>query len=157
MLLTLTLYGIPCTLYTLKCWNGLDFISAPFDGGINPTFSKLSWKGDTPFRTALEFQIRTAPTRQQLDNRPWQGPNGPKSFYQKSPAVLDSFPKRFRWIQYKASLISPASANSPVLRSVSISFNWCTISWKYRVVIDGMGFKIVVFGRKAGENFEWCQ
>ena len=100
-----------------------DFISAPFDGGINPTFSKLSWKGDTPFRTALEFQIRTAPTRQQLDNRPWQGPNGPKSFYQKSPAVLDSFPKRFRWIQYKASLISPASANSPVLRSVSISFN----------------------------------
>ena len=98
-----------------------DFISPPFDGGPNVRFSSLSWEGDTPFRSALEFQVRVATTRSGLATTPWRGPQGPKSFYQETPARLDGLPEGARWIQYKASLISPDSANSPILRSVSVT------------------------------------
>ena len=87
-----------------------------------PSFSTLAWKGDTPWRTGLEFQLRAAETRQGLADAPWQGPKGPDSFYRTSPARIDGLPQKARWIQYKASLISPDSANSPVLRSVSVGY-----------------------------------
>ena len=99
-----------------------DFISPAFDGGPGAVFSTLAWKGDTPWRTGLEFQLRAAETRQGLDSAPWQGPRGPDSFYRNSPAGIEGLLPKTRWIQYKASLISPDSANSPVLRSVSVGY-----------------------------------
>ncbi len=99
-----------------------DYISPPFDGGPQARFSTLAWTGETPFRTALEFQLRAAPTRQELTAAPWQGPRGTQSFYRTSPAEIEGLPKNARWIQYKASLISPNSANSPLLRSVSVRY-----------------------------------
>ena len=99
-----------------------DFISPAFDAGPKPVFSTLTWKGDTPSRTGLEFQLRAAETRQGLDAAPWQGPRGPDSFYRTSPARIAGLPPKTRWIQYRASLISPDSANSPVLRSVSVGY-----------------------------------
>ncbi len=99
-----------------------DFISPPFDGGPQASFSTLTWTGDTPFRTALEFQLRVASTRQGLATASWQGPQGPQSYYGTSPAAIEGLPENVRWIQYKASLISPDSANSPILRSVSIAY-----------------------------------
>ena len=99
-----------------------DFISPAFDGGPRGVFSTLAWKGDTPWRTGLEFQLRAAETRQGLADAPWQGPKGPHSFYRTSPSGIEGLPKAARWIQYKASLISPDSANSPVLRSVSVGY-----------------------------------
>ena len=99
-----------------------DFISPAFDAGPKPVFSTLAWKGDTPWRTGLEFQLRAAETRQGLDAAPWQGPQGRDSFYRTSPAGIEGLPQKARWIQYKASLISPDSANSPVLRSVSVGY-----------------------------------
>lgn len=99
-----------------------DFISPAFDAGPGAVFSTLKWKGDTPWRTGLEFQLRAAETRQGLDAAPWQGPRGPDSFYRTSPAGIEGLPQTARWIQYKASLTSPDSANSPVLRSVSVGY-----------------------------------
>ena len=99
-----------------------DFTSPAFDAGPQAIFSTLAWEGDTPWRTGLEFQIRAAKTRQELTSAPWQGPQGPNSFYQTSPSRIEGLPQKARWIQYKASLISPDSANSPALRSVSIGY-----------------------------------
>ncbi len=99
-----------------------DFISPAFDAGPGAVFSTLTWKGDTPWRTGLEFQLRAAETRQSLDAAPWQGPQGRDSFYRTSPAGIEGLPQKARWIQYKASLISPDSANSPVLRSVTVGY-----------------------------------
>lgn len=99
-----------------------DYISTAFDAGLEAPFERLTWKAETPFRTRVEFQIRTAGTREDLASVAWRGPKGPNSFYRTSPSKLLRMPREGRWIQYKATLISPDSANSPVLHSVSVEY-----------------------------------
>ena len=100
-----------------------DYISPPFEAPTDSRFARLDWEGDTPFRTGLEFQLRAAQTREALTSAPWLGPQGEKSYYREAGAVLLDLPRSARWIQYKASLISPDSVNSPVLRSVSVYYH----------------------------------
>ena len=99
-----------------------DYISAPFKGGPNAQYESISWQAQTPFRTRIEFQIRTASTLEDLVTALWQGPDGPDSYYSKSGATLPTIKTNQPYIQYKASLISPNSANSPILESVSIAY-----------------------------------
>jgi hypothetical protein len=99
-----------------------DYVSPPFDAGPVERLVTLSWVGQTPFRTGLEFQVRWAATREGLESAPWTGPEGPESYYKSSGAQLPKSAGGTRWIQYKASLLSPGSANSPVLESVSIRY-----------------------------------
>ena len=102
--------------------NRYDYVSPPFDAGSKARPESISWEGSTPFATGLEFQVRWADTRDALTTAPWNGPKGPESYYTESRASLASGASGARWIQYKASLVSPGSANSPVLRSVSIRY-----------------------------------
>ena len=67
--------------------------------------------------------MRWAATREGLESATWTGPEGPESYYQQSGSQLPDPGQGTRWIQYKASLLSPGSANSPVLESVSISYH----------------------------------
>ena len=97
-----------------------EYVSPPHDAGSGARFRRLSWKGETPFRTRLEFQIRTAPDRQQLRDAAWTGPRGADDVYITSGEVLADRPAGHRWIQYRAVLISPDSVNTPILREVSI-------------------------------------
>ena len=71
-------------------------------------------------RQTARFQIRTAATRAGLENSPWSGPGGVNAVFQESGAEIGPVPAEHRWIQYKATLISPNCANSPVLRRVEI-------------------------------------
>ena len=96
-----------------------NYLSPVFDAGRAVRLRSLRWDGQTPHRTALEFQLRVAPTREQLETIPWQGPSGPGSYYKESGKPLSG---RGRWLQYKATLVSPQSANSPVLESVSVEY-----------------------------------
>jgi len=97
-----------------------DYISAAISYGPAARFESISWTGETPFRTRLEFQVRVANTREELSSAAWQGPNGPESFYLTPGSKLVGLPAGASWIQYKARLVSPDSADTPVLRSVSI-------------------------------------
>jgi hypothetical protein len=99
-----------------------DYISPPFEGGPGARFTKIDWEGETPFRTRLEFQIRSANTRDGLASAAWVGPQGPNSYYTKSGSTLVGEPAMGRWLQYKARLISLDSADTPILQSVSISY-----------------------------------
>ncbi len=99
-----------------------DYLSPVFDAGRTVRLRKLRWNGQTPHRTALEFQLRVAPTREELQAVPWQGPSGPGSYYKESGMPLVSLSGDARWMQYKATLVSPQSANSPVLESVSVEY-----------------------------------
>ncbi len=101
--------------------NRYDYVSPPFNAGSKAHLESISWEGDTPFETGLEFQVRSAGTSQALKSAPWRGPKGPASFYTESGASLAGAAEG-RWIQYKASLVSPGSASSPVLGSVSIRY-----------------------------------
>ena len=98
-----------------------DYISSPYDAGPDWKFESLSWKASTPFATGLEFQIRTAAQEDQLESATWQGPDGPKSVYGTSGDRIPPTARTHRWMQYKATLISPNSANTPVLDSVSVA------------------------------------
>jgi len=105
-----------------------DYVSVPFDGGPGVRFESINWQGDSPFRTRIEFQIRCAPTREGLNSAPWTGPKGSGSYYAKQGENLASQPANARWLQYKASLVSPNSADTPVLRSVSVGYAQANLS-----------------------------
>lgn len=100
-------------------WN---YVSAPYFAGDDPRYSHLNWEGSTPHRTRIALQLRTAESKEELDTSPWRGPKGADSYWEQPNARLsESFPQE-PWIQFRAVLISPDSANSPVLRSVSVSY-----------------------------------
>lgn len=99
------------------------YISRAFDAGRNAHFESLDWEGQTPFATRLEFQVRTAATQEDLKKTVWLGPDGPDSWYRERSSNLKGLPQDARWIQFKAILIGPDGANSPVLQSVSIKYH----------------------------------
>jgi FG-GAP-like repeat len=99
-----------------------DYISPPFRAGAEARWQSLRWKAETPFRTRVEFQIRRASSAESLTSAPWQGPAGEGTFFQTSGAALEGLKGSGDWIQYKATLVSPDSANSPVVRSVSLEY-----------------------------------
>ena len=99
-----------------------DYISRVFDSDRAAHFESLLWEGETPFATRIEFQVRTAPSPEALEKTPWAGPEGPESYYRERHALLRGLAKDARHFQFKASLISPNGANTPVLRSVSVDY-----------------------------------
>jgi hypothetical protein len=92
-----------------------DYVSPAFDAGAEVKWENISWDAETPFKTGVEFQVRVAATKEALAAAPWQGA------YREAGAPLSGVVPG-RWIQYKATLISPNEVNSPVLRAVSISY-----------------------------------
>lgn len=99
-----------------------NYVSAPFEAGEGAAFQRLLWKADLPFRTGVEFQVRRAPSREALKNVAWQGPEDDASVFRQSGNTLKNLRGQGGWIQYKATLVSPDSANTPILRSVKIEY-----------------------------------
>jgi hypothetical protein len=99
-----------------------DYVSPPFDTGASSRFETLRWEAETPFPTRIELQVRTAATREGLAEAAWSGPSGAGSSYTTPGAVLQGSASTGRWIQYKATLVSPDDVNTPVLRAVSITY-----------------------------------
>ena len=97
-----------------------DYESSPHDAGTE-RWTRLSWTAETPGRTAVRFQVRSADTREGLARAPWVGPEGPESFYEQSGAALPAA-SADRWVQYKAVLETANGAASPVLTAVQIDF-----------------------------------
>ena len=97
-----------------------DYVSPPFDAGPNPSFGGLTWDADTPFRTRVELQVRTAATEAGLQEAGWRGPGGRPGYFRQSGEAVGPTPAGHRWIQYKATLVSPNCANTPVLRAVEL-------------------------------------
>ena len=98
-----------------------DYVSPPHDAGREVNVGRVLWQAETPFRTRVEMQIRVADTRDGLRSAVWTGPIGKGSYFVESGAKPQ--PTRSgRWLQYKASLISPNSANTPLLKSVTINY-----------------------------------
>lgn len=93
-----------------------DYISEPIEGD-GSAWSSISWKAETPFRTRVEFQVRSARTQKELESAEWKGASGPDSVYSR-PGPLQAADGR--WLQFKATLVSPDDANTPVLRSVTV-------------------------------------
>ncbi len=99
-----------------------NYVSSPFRLPGKSQVETLSWKAGTPDETSVQFQVRGSETREGLGASEWCGPDGPGSYYTRSGAGLDALGDKNRWIQYKATLVSPGGVNSPVLEEVEINY-----------------------------------
>lgn len=99
-----------------------DYLSPPFDAGESVRLTRLKWEAQTPFRTRISLQVRTAKTESELTSAPWCGATGQGSTFEKRNSPIPDTVKENRWIQYKAILASPSLVNTPVLQSVSIEY-----------------------------------
>ncbi len=93
-----------------------DWVSPPIEGD-GAAWSAIDWKAETPFRTKVEFQVKTAATREALASAEWVGPSGKASVYTRPGELKDA---SGRWLQFKAALVSPDDADTPVLRSATV-------------------------------------
>lgn len=98
-----------------------EYISGEFDAGKPVQIETLSWKGATPFATRIEFSVRAAVSPEALRKSPWLGPKGPGSFYTELESAVRGL-EGVRYLQFKAALVSPNGANTPVLSSVSVTY-----------------------------------
>ncbi len=99
-----------------------EYISRVFDAGGGADFHTLSWEGETPFATRVELQVRAAASLIALEKSPWLGPEGSGSYYREHHSQLRGITQDSRYIQFRATLVSPNGANTPVLRSISIGY-----------------------------------
>ncbi|MBL9213974.1 MAG: VCBS repeat-containing protein [Opitutaceae bacterium] len=89
------------------------YLSPAHDAGADAKWRRLEWKAETPFRSAVELQVRAAATREDLEKAPWS------AAFKQPGAELKGVTGR--WIQYRATLSSPDDVNSPVLREVVVT------------------------------------
>ena len=99
-----------------------DYISEVFDAGAPVRFETLGWEGETPFASAVEFQMRGADSIEALRQAGWRGPKGEGSVYAGRHFSLKGFETPTRFLQFKATLVGPNGTGAPVVRSVSVDY-----------------------------------
>ncbi len=91
-----------------------DYISTAVSVPRDATTLELKWEGETPYKTEINFEIRTSFRESGMVEENWSPIIPGKSF---------SLPVRSKFLQYRAILISPDGGSSPVLREVVLSFD----------------------------------
>ena len=88
-------------------------------GGRRPV--RVDWSASTPPRTAVELELRWAPSREELADAPWHGAAGAGSTF-KVPGAVVGYGGSQRWLQYRATLTSLDGCRTPSLREVTVEF-----------------------------------
>ncbi|MBI2192965.1 MAG: VCBS repeat-containing protein [Planctomycetes bacterium] len=83
--------------------------------------SSISWKADLPPKTWVRAQVRSAPERENLASAPWQGPDGPGTWFPRGQAVPPSA-MTGPWLQYRLALGARNSAGSPRVYEVAVAY-----------------------------------
>jgi len=81
---------------------------------------RISWEAETPHRTSVKFQIRSARSEKALARAAWKGSDGANIFFTRSGSSIPGISEN-RWIQYRVFLDTDNGANSPILNSVEIT------------------------------------
>ncbi len=107
----------PGDLYTRRLEE--EYISPPLElsgaGGV-----RLVWEGEELHGARLQFQVRTASSRDGLESAEWTGPSGAGSFYRESGTGIAGLDGTRRWAQYRAVFTSPAGGIWPILSAVEL-------------------------------------
>ena len=97
------------------------YLSPPHEMGTDvPT--RLSWEADVPGDAAVRFQLRWSPTCAGLDRAPWRGPSAQAPWFEAPGQTIQDVDPAARWLQYKASLVSPNGCHQPSLQEVRVTF-----------------------------------
>jgi len=88
------------------------------------SFSKiqLSWEGETPHGTRLQFQIRTAQEIDELSSAPWIGSDGVGSHLNSAAVAIALTGEGHQLLQYKVIFETPHGANSPLFRRIEVRY-----------------------------------
>ncbi|HZQ21645.1 MAG TPA: VCBS repeat-containing protein [Terriglobales bacterium] len=101
--------------------DGFDYVSAPFCSSDEAEFQQIEWRMEPASSRGARFQVRFAATRETLTRADWVGPNAARAYFSDSPAELTS-PRGTRCAQYKATLTTNGGTQSPVLKSVTLTY-----------------------------------
>jgi hypothetical protein len=96
-----------------------DYVSSPYHAK-GKSVTGIDWKAETPARTAVRFQLRSARSREGLNKATWRGPKGKDSFFDK-PSKFAAGAIKGQWIQYRVILDTVNCADSPVIDEVRVS------------------------------------
>ena len=81
---------------------------------------RIHWTADVVPPAELKFQIRWAPTQEQLKLAEWTGPDAEHSYFKQSGQRISPPADDAQWFQYRAVFISPYGCRSPRLREVRV-------------------------------------
>lgn len=97
-----------------------EYISSAYEcHGKKPI--RLTWQGETPHRSSIEFQLRVADSKNGLAKAKWYGVGGVGSYFVERDQAVKSVAAG-KWIQYKAIFDTENGAYSPILEMVEIQF-----------------------------------
>ncbi len=91
--------------------------SAVFEFGGRPP-SEIRWDAKAPFHTFVRFQIRTAPSREKLEEASWRGPRAGELYYTRPGEPIGAIPGKDRWLQYRFELGFERGTGNPEVRAV---------------------------------------
>ena len=97
------------------------YTSAPFELPESSSVASISWEAETPAKTWVKAQLRSADTRKGLETAPWEGPDGNDSWYQKGERT-DAGERRRTWLQYRLALGATNSLSTPRVTRVDVHY-----------------------------------
>jgi len=112
-------------VYDLKVYPPAgNYTSRPLDTKGSAYFGTIRWDIRTSVNTNMKIGIRTANTSEELNGRPFLGPDGKNdSHYLVSGQRIAGCHNGDRWVQYRVSLGTYNVRDTPVLRNVTIEYN----------------------------------
>jgi hypothetical protein len=92
------------------------YISTAFELPEGSLPTAVTWEADTPPRTWVNAQLRTAGTKDALAGAPWNGPDSRFENGQPIPATA----ARGRWLQYRLALGADKGLRTPRVNQVTV-------------------------------------
>lgn len=79
---------------------------------------KIGWEADIPKKTWIKAKIRTADNKEELNCKPFIGPDRTEKSYYRDGDVIELSSKKCRYVQYTLALGAVNSINTPRIYSV---------------------------------------
>jgi hypothetical protein len=100
------------------------YISPQYDTGSNSSFISIQGFTQTPEFTSIRSQLRTAATKDELENKQFVGPNGAtNTYYNSSSGAIWPGHNGDNWVQCIVYFNMSVYSDSPCLKDLTITYN----------------------------------
>ena len=98
------------------------YISSSFKLPKGVSVTKIAWEAETPSKTWVKAQLRFADTQEGLEESPWIGVEGERSWFENHQNVQTSA-SAGTWVQYRLALGATNSGCTPRVTEVNINYD----------------------------------
>jgi len=96
------------------------YTSMPYQLPVGMRVSRICWEAEMPVRTWVKAQLRSASTRDALEEASWLGPNSNgKNWFEQGESVDHV---EGQWIQYRLALGAFNSGSTPRVKAVHVEY-----------------------------------